>query len=172
MPIVIAIEGITARMGSVCSIVKRGSFPITTRRMSPPMFGRGRGSRLSCFVVFIARCKSLEAQRRNTSAAQSPPVLWHRRWSGSGQPSHQLKGGCGSGGGGGSRIQSPFMSKCPGPGSIGRGGGGDSFRLSSASNSSRSLSTSVLFQRIWHKTRVGLSNGLLVGQWQRRLPKL
>jgi len=30
----------------------------------------------------------------------------------------------------------------------------------------------VLFQRIWHKTPVGLSNGLLVSQWQRRLPKL
>ena len=30
----------------------------------------------------------------------------------------------------------------------------------------------VLFQRIWHKTLGGLSNGLLAGQWQRGLPKL
>jgi L-alanine-DL-glutamate epimerase-like enolase superfamily enzyme len=30
----------------------------------------------------------------------------------------------------------------------------------------------VLFQRIWHKTRVRLSNGLLAGQGQRGLPKL
>jgi len=34
------------------------------------------------------------------------------------------------------------------------------------------LSGTVLFQRIWHKTRVGLSNGLLGGKWQRGLPKL
>jgi hypothetical protein len=30
----------------------------------------------------------------------------------------------------------------------------------------------VLFQRIWHRARAKLSNGLLVGQWQRGLPKL
>ena len=30
--------------------------------------------------------------------------------------------------------------------------------------------TAELFHRIWHKTRLGLSNGLLAGQWQRRLP--
>jgi hypothetical protein len=28
----------------------------------------------------------------------------------------------------------------------------------------------VLFQRIWHKRRLGLSNGLLTGQGQRGLP--
>lgn len=30
----------------------------------------------------------------------------------------------------------------------------------------------VLFQRIWHKTRLGLSNGLLARKWQRGLPQL
>jgi hypothetical protein len=29
-----------------------------------------------------------------------------------------------------------------------------------------------LFQRIWHKSWAGLSNGLLRGKWQRRLPQL
>jgi len=31
---------------------------------------------------------------------------------------------------------------------------------------------SVLFQRVWHKTVVQLSNSLLTGKWQRGLPKL
>ena len=30
----------------------------------------------------------------------------------------------------------------------------------------------VLFQRIWHKSRVRPSNSLLPGKWQRGLPKL
>jgi len=30
----------------------------------------------------------------------------------------------------------------------------------------------VLFQRIWHKSRVWLSKSLLTGKWQRGLPKL
>jgi len=30
----------------------------------------------------------------------------------------------------------------------------------------------VLFQRIWHKSGVQLSNSLLTGKWQRGLPKL
>ena len=30
----------------------------------------------------------------------------------------------------------------------------------------------VLFQRIWHKSGVRLSNRLLTGKWQRGLPKL
>jgi len=34
------------------------------------------------------------------------------------------------------------------------------------------ISELVLFQRVWHKTVVQLSNSLLTGKWQRGLPKL
>jgi len=34
------------------------------------------------------------------------------------------------------------------------------------------LTICVLFQRVWHKTVVQLSNSLLTGKWQRGLPKL
>ena len=46
--------------------------------------------------------------------------------------------------------------------------------LRSKNNTERyvSLTTSVLFQRIWHKSGVQLSNSLLTGKWQRGLPKL